>query len=193
MRALRRRGLDVAGLQRGPDHVDPTFQEASTGRRSVNLDFGAMDPALVDALGAEATADADMFLCEGLKGLFDGVPAREGEGARHRGMSFTMRRLPSKAAMSLSRMSPTRIVRSRRRPAGLRFGKLPSSDCAGRIGFLRAATVTQGDAWANKISLLRGLSALSRSRRPAVVAPSRAAPGQAYRPRPADSRCRNSR
>jgi len=78
MRALRRRGLDVAGLKCGPDYIDPAFHEAATGRRSVNLDSWAMDPTLVYALGAEATADADIVLCEGLMGLFDGIPAREG-------------------------------------------------------------------------------------------------------------------
>jgi cobyrinic acid a,c-diamide synthase len=78
MRAFRRRGLEVAGLKCGPDYIDPAFHEAATGRRGANLDSWAMSPALVRDLGAEAAAGADLVLCEGLMGLFDGVPAHEG-------------------------------------------------------------------------------------------------------------------
>jgi cobyrinic acid a,c-diamide synthase len=78
MRAFRRRGLNVAGLKCGPDYIDPAFHEAATGRRSANLDSWAMGPKLIHAIGEEATTDADLVLCEGLMGLFDGVPAPEG-------------------------------------------------------------------------------------------------------------------
>ena len=78
MRALRRRGLKVAGLKCGPDYIDPAFHEAATGRRGANLDSWAMTPQLLHGLASQASAGADLVLCEGLMGLFDGVPAPEG-------------------------------------------------------------------------------------------------------------------
>jgi cobyrinic acid a,c-diamide synthase len=78
MRAFRRRGFNVAGLKCGPDYIDPAFHQAATGRPGANLDSWAMSPALLRALGEEAAAGADLVLCEGLMGLFDGVPAPEG-------------------------------------------------------------------------------------------------------------------
>ena len=78
MRALRRRGLQVAGAKSGPDYIDPAFHAAATGRPSGNLDSWAMDPAQVSFGAAEAAADADMLVCEGSMGLFDGVPASRG-------------------------------------------------------------------------------------------------------------------
>lgn len=78
LRALSRRGVRVAGAKCGPDYIDPAFHEAATGRPSVNLDAWAMDPALLGGLAALAARDADLVLCEGLMGLFDGVPAPAG-------------------------------------------------------------------------------------------------------------------
>ncbi len=78
MRAFRRRKINVAAFKCGPDYIDPAFHEAATGRRGVNLDSWAMSPELLRALAEEASAGADLVLCEGLMGLFDGVPAPEG-------------------------------------------------------------------------------------------------------------------
>ncbi len=78
MRAFRRRGLNVAGVKCGPDYIDPAFHEAATGRRGANLDSWAMAPPLLRALTAQASAGFNLVLCEGLMGLFDGVPAPKG-------------------------------------------------------------------------------------------------------------------
>jgi cobyrinic acid a,c-diamide synthase len=78
LRAFRRRGLAVAGAKCGPDYIDPAFHAAATGRPSLNLDAWAMAPDLVAALAGMSGADADIVLCEGLMGLFDGVPAGPG-------------------------------------------------------------------------------------------------------------------
>ncbi|WP_288588699.1 cobyrinate a,c-diamide synthase, partial [uncultured Methylobacterium sp.] len=78
LRALRRRGLAVAGAKCGPDYIDPAFHAAATGRPSYNLDSFAMDGALLDAVAGRAGEAAELVLAEGSMGLFDGVVAAEG-------------------------------------------------------------------------------------------------------------------
>ena len=78
LRALRRRGLKVAGAKCGPDYIDPAFHAAASGRPSLNLDAWAMAPALLAHLAQSAGAGADLVIGEGLMGLFDGVPAPPG-------------------------------------------------------------------------------------------------------------------
>ncbi|HUO55628.1 MAG TPA: cobyrinate a,c-diamide synthase [Rhodoblastus sp.] len=78
MRALRRRGVTVAGVKSGPDYIDPAFHRAALGRDSFNLDCWAMPPELVAALASQAAFGADLLLAEASMGLFDGVPAPPG-------------------------------------------------------------------------------------------------------------------
>ena len=78
MRAFARAGVKVAGANCGPDYIDPAFHAAACGRASLNLDAWAMPPWLVRSLAAQAGAGAELLLCEGLMGLFDGVPAPAG-------------------------------------------------------------------------------------------------------------------
>lgn len=82
--ALRRRRLAVQSAKAGPDYIDPAFHAAATGRASFNLDSWAMPPELIDALAAEATRNAEIFIIEGVMGLFDGLagpPGRRGATA----------------------------------------------------------------------------------------------------------------
>jgi cobyrinic acid a,c-diamide synthase len=76
--ALRRRGVAVRAAKAGPDYIDPAFHAATTGAPSLNLDSWAMAPVLLDALAREASRGADIFIVEGVMGLFDGVPAAPG-------------------------------------------------------------------------------------------------------------------
>lgn len=72
-RHLLRRGLSVATAKAGPDFIDPTFHAAAIGKPCLNLDVWGMRPATLAALVAGLEAGADIVLCEGVMGLFDGT------------------------------------------------------------------------------------------------------------------------
>jgi cobyrinic acid a,c-diamide synthase len=78
LRAFHRKGLAVRGLKCGPDYIDPAFHAAACGKPSLNLDAWAMSPELMASLAIDASQEAKLTLCEGLMGLFDGVPAESG-------------------------------------------------------------------------------------------------------------------
>lgn len=76
--ALRAKGRRVAAAKVGPDYIDPQFHAAASGRVCVNLDTWAMRPGYLDALVTDLAQDADLMICEGVMGLFDGARAVEG-------------------------------------------------------------------------------------------------------------------
>ena len=76
--ALARRGVNVRAAKTGPDYIDPAFHAAAVGAPSVNLDSWAMPTALLTALGTRAADDSDIFIIEGVMGLFDGASGAEG-------------------------------------------------------------------------------------------------------------------
>ncbi|ABC24153.1 cobyrinic acid a,c-diamide synthase [Rhodospirillum rubrum F11] len=73
LRALRQRGVAVAGIKTGPDYIDPAFHAAASGRPCVNLDSWAMAPSLLRGLARAQGTGADLLLAEGVMGLFDGA------------------------------------------------------------------------------------------------------------------------
>ena len=75
LRALARRGLDVAGAKCGPDYIDPRFHEAACGAPCPNLDAFAMSPDRIKALAPKN----ELVIVEGVMGLFDGTA--EGAGS----------------------------------------------------------------------------------------------------------------
>jgi cobyrinic acid a,c-diamide synthase len=80
--ALKRRGLNMRAAKAGPDYIDPAFHLAVTGLPSINLDSWAMPKELLDGLVAQSAKDADIFVIEGVMGLFDGAEAAAPPGRR---------------------------------------------------------------------------------------------------------------
>jgi cobyrinic acid a,c-diamide synthase len=76
--ALARRGIVVRAAKAGPDYIDPAFHAAAVGAASVNLDSWAMPRPLLDALAAQAADGAEIFVIEGVMGLFDGAVGAAG-------------------------------------------------------------------------------------------------------------------
>jgi len=78
LRCLRDRGVRVSAAKAGPDYIDPTFHALASGGSCLNLDAWAMRPATLAGLVGTLSAGADLVLCEGVMGLFDGT-GPEGE------------------------------------------------------------------------------------------------------------------
>lgn len=81
LRALKNRGISVAGAKSGPDYIDPRFHEAACGQPSFNLDGFAMSQSCVRHWAKIATSSADLLLVEGAMGLFDGPASGTGSTA----------------------------------------------------------------------------------------------------------------
>jgi cobyrinic acid a,c-diamide synthase len=73
LRHLRGQGRGVAAAKVGPDYIDATYLTAACGRDCVNLDSWAMRPATLAARIDSVERDAELVLCEGVMGLFDGA------------------------------------------------------------------------------------------------------------------------
>jgi len=81
LRLLTRMGASVASAKVGPDYIDPAFHGAATGRACLNLDTWAMRGQTLASAISELSANAELIICEGVMGLFDGATARTGSTA----------------------------------------------------------------------------------------------------------------
>jgi cobyrinic acid a,c-diamide synthase len=81
LRHLARSGVAVASAKVGPDYIDPAFHAAASGRPCVNLDPWAMPPAMLRSAAARIATTAELVVCEGVMGLFDGATATTGSTA----------------------------------------------------------------------------------------------------------------
>lgn len=73
LRHLRRAGRHIASAKAGPDYIDPAFHAAASGKPCFNLDAWAMRHETIAALVAALEREAELVLCEGAMGLFDGA------------------------------------------------------------------------------------------------------------------------
>ena len=73
LRALRDKGLNVSAAKIGPDYIDSKFHERASSGRCVNLDTWGMNKLQLQYLASETSKDSDIFVIEGVMGLFDGA------------------------------------------------------------------------------------------------------------------------
>jgi cobyrinic acid a,c-diamide synthase len=73
LRHFRRAGKRIASAKAGPDYIDSAFHTAASGSPCLNLDAWAMRRETIAALVSALERDADLVLCEGAMGLFDGA------------------------------------------------------------------------------------------------------------------------
>ncbi len=73
LRALKRSGVAVASAKAGPDYIDPEFHTVASGEQCVNLDCWAMRKEVLGAIIDRLEREAELILCEGVMGLFDGA------------------------------------------------------------------------------------------------------------------------
>lgn len=78
---LKANGVRVGSLKSGPDYIDPAFHTQATGRACLNVDGWAMSSKSLSAAAASAGENAELVICEGVMGLFDGATLHEGSTA----------------------------------------------------------------------------------------------------------------
>ncbi len=71
-RALARRGLAIRPFKKGPDYIDASWLGLAAGREASNLDPFLMPSSRVRGLFYEKSAEFDLSVIEGNRGLFDG-------------------------------------------------------------------------------------------------------------------------
>ncbi|WP_027815629.1 cobyrinate a,c-diamide synthase [Paraburkholderia bannensis] len=74
-RLHRREGRRVRVFKTGPDFLDPMILARASGAPVMSLDLWMVGEAGCRALLAQAAAEADLILIEGVMGLFDGTPS----------------------------------------------------------------------------------------------------------------------
>ncbi|HJV84607.1 MAG TPA: cobyrinate a,c-diamide synthase [Noviherbaspirillum sp.] len=74
-RKLVRSGMRVRVFKTGPDFLDPMMLQQAAGMPVQSLDLWMVGPDHCRKLLAQASADADVILIEGVMGLYDGTPS----------------------------------------------------------------------------------------------------------------------
>jgi cobyrinic acid a,c-diamide synthase len=71
--AYARQGRKVVPFKKGPDYIDAGWMQLAAGQPCYNLDPYLMDPEVIKHSFGLHSANADMAIVEGNRGLFDGV------------------------------------------------------------------------------------------------------------------------
>ena len=81
LRAMRRRGLNVAPFKCGPDYIDTQWHGIAAKRDSINLDTFMSSENGVRRLFCRYGSAADVCVVEGVMGMFDGYDRMKGSSA----------------------------------------------------------------------------------------------------------------
>ena len=68
---------NVAAIKFGPDFIDPLFHQKVLGRKTGNIDLFFTDEDTARAIFAHDTTGADIVVCEGAMGYYDGADGTE--------------------------------------------------------------------------------------------------------------------
>ena len=71
--AILSKKYKVQGFKVGPDYIDPMYHSVATGRPSRNLDSFMLSDDQIKKIVASASKDSDIFVIEGVRGLFEGM------------------------------------------------------------------------------------------------------------------------
>jgi len=72
-RALAAAGLRVRPFKKGPDYIDAAWLGLAAGHDATNLDPFLLPPERIPSLFLEKSADCDVSVIEGNRGIFDGM------------------------------------------------------------------------------------------------------------------------
>jgi len=72
LNGLRRKGLSLSVYKKGPDYIDAAWLSSIAGSQCRNLDTYLVSPESIIRNFAVNSADSDMAIIEGNRGLFDG-------------------------------------------------------------------------------------------------------------------------
>jgi cobyrinic acid a,c-diamide synthase len=81
LRHLARSGVRVSAAKAGPDYIDPAYHKAAGGRACFNLDIWAMQKGVLNGALKRLSEEAEIIVCEGVMGLFDGAVLDRGSTA----------------------------------------------------------------------------------------------------------------
>ena len=73
IRAFRDLNFSVTSAKVGPDYIDAGFHKIASHRSCINLDSWSMRETLIDGLLIQGMRSSDLFIIEGVMGLFDGA------------------------------------------------------------------------------------------------------------------------
>lgn len=77
--AFKAQSLKVAAFKKGPDYIDPLWLAQASGNACYNLDFYNMTNDEIIQLYENQSANSDIAIIEGNKGLYDGMSVAGGD------------------------------------------------------------------------------------------------------------------
>lgn len=88
--ALARQGKRVAPFKKGPDYIDAGWMKLAAGQNCYNLDPYLMDEDVIQSSFLTQSADADIAILEGNRGLYDGVNPEGGYSTAELSLSLDL-------------------------------------------------------------------------------------------------------
>ena len=88
--SFARQGRRVVPFKKGPDYIDAGWLQLAAGRRCYNLDQFFMTREIIQRSFTVHSADAELVIVEGNRGLYDGVDAQGGYSTAELALSLDL-------------------------------------------------------------------------------------------------------